>query len=47
MGSEPNPSVKWSVTIGTMVNYDGDGDGQGHGDGTCERALTIITRKSP
>ena len=32
-GSEPNVSVKWSVTNGTMINVDGDSDGHRHGDG--------------
>ena len=39
MGSKPNLSIKWSVNIDTMINFDGDGDGHGHGDDTCRRAL--------
>ena len=35
MGYEPNLSVKWSVTIGTMLNCDGDGDG----DSMCKQAF--------
>ena len=27
MGSKPNLSAKQSVTIDTMINFDGDGDG--------------------
>ena len=38
MGSEPNVSVKRSVSIGTMLNFDGDTDG--HGDGMCKQTLT-------
>ena len=37
MGTEPILSVKWSVSIGIMVNFDGDGDG--YGDGTCKQTL--------
>ena len=33
MGSEPNLSVKWPTTIGTMKNFDSDGDV------TCKQAL--------
>ena len=29
-------SVKRSVTIDTMINFDGDGDRHGDGDGTCK-----------
>ena len=39
MGTEPILSVKWSVSIGIMVNFDGDGDGYGYGDGTCKQTL--------
>ena len=35
MGSVPNLSVKWSVSIDTMINFDGDGDG------TCKQALKV------
>ena len=41
MGSEPNLSAKWSVTIGTMINFDGDFDGHGHGDGMCKQVSTV------
>ena len=40
MGSEPNLSVKWCLTIDTMLNFDGDFDGYGHGDGTCKGLFT-------
>ena len=35
MGSVPILSVKQSVSIDTMLNFDGDGDG----DGTCKQPL--------
>ena len=28
-GTEPNLSIKWSVSIDTMINFDGDGDKDG------------------
>ena len=40
MGSVHILSVKRSVAIGTMINFDGDGDGDG--DGTCKQALSFI-----
>ena len=40
MGSVPNLTITWSVSIGTMLNFDGDGDGHSNGDGTCKQALT-------
>ena len=39
MGSVPILSVKQSVSIGTMINFDGDEDGHGDGDGTCKQTL--------
>ena len=36
LGSEPILSVKQSVSIDTMLNFDGDRDG----DGTCKQTLT-------
>ena len=39
MGTEPIQPVKWSVSIETMIHFDGDGDGDGHGDGTCKQTL--------
>ena len=38
MGTEPILSVKRSVSIDTMINFDSDGDGHGDGDGTCKQA---------
>ena len=43
MGSKPNLSVNRSITIGTMVNFDGDGYGHGRGDGTCKRACSLYS----
>ena len=37
IGYEPNLSVKRSVAIGTMINFDADSDGDG--DGTYKPAL--------
>ena len=37
MDSVHNLSIKWSVTIGTMLNLDGDGHGHGDVDVTCKR----------
>ena len=39
MGTEPILSVKRSVSIDTMINFDGDEEGHGDGDGTCKQAL--------
>ena len=44
MGDVPILSVKWSVSIGTMINFDGDRDGHGDGDGTCKQAFTARIR---
>ena len=41
MSSEPNLSIKRSVSIGTVINIDSDGDGNGHGDGTCKLAFSL------
>ena len=38
MGSEPSLSVKQSITIDTMVNF--DSDRRGHRDSTCKWAFT-------
>ena len=38
MGTEPILSIKRSVSIDTMINFDSDGDGHGDGDGTCKQA---------
>ena len=42
MGTEPILSVKRSVSIDTMINFDGDRDGYLDGDGTCKQALNTI-----
>ena len=39
LSSIPILPIKQSVSIDTMINFDGNGDG--HGDGTCKQALTI------
>ena len=39
MGTEPILSVKWTVSIDTMINFDCEGDDHGDGDGTCKQAL--------
>ena len=39
MGSVAILSVKQSVSIDTMINFDVDGDGHGDRDGTCKQAL--------
>ena len=36
---ETNLSVQQSVTIDTMLNFDGDFDRHGHG--TCKQTLTV------
>ena len=41
--TEPILSVKRSVSIDAMINFDVDGDGHRDGDGTCKRAF----RNSP
>ena len=41
MVSRPILSLKRSVTIDTMLNFDGDDDE--HGDGTCKQAFKIHT----
>ena len=43
MSSVPILSVKRSVSIDTMINFDGDGDEHGDGDGTCKHASTTDT----
>ena len=39
MGSVPILPVKWTITIGIMLYFDGDGDRHGDGDGTCKQAF--------
>ena len=38
MGSAPILSIKQSVTISTMINF----DGEGHGDGTCKQTFNHV-----
>ena len=42
MGSVPILPVKWTITIGIMLNFDGDGDRHGDGDGRCKQALIRV-----
>ena len=39
--SERNLSVKWSITIGTMINVDSEFNGHGNSDIMCKQALTL------
>ena len=38
-GSVPNLPIKWSISIGIMLNFDCDGDGDS--DVTCKRSLIL------
>ena len=40
MGIRPILPVRLSVTIATMLNFDGHCDGDGDGVGMCKQALT-------
>ena len=40
MGAEPILSIKRSISIDTMINFDSDGDGHGDVDGMCKQAFT-------
>ena len=42
MCTEPTLSIKQSVSIDTMINFDRDGDGHGDEDGMCKQALKNI-----
>ena len=42
----PNLSTKWSISIGTMLNFDGDGHGHGDGDGACRQAFNVLLEMS-
>ena len=44
MGVQPILPIKVSVTIGTMLNFDGDFDGHGDGDITCKQTLSVLIR---
>ena len=41
MGLEPILPVKLSVTISTMLNFDGECDGDGHSVGMCKQTLIM------
>ena len=40
-GSEPNLSAKWTVIIGTMINFHGDFDGHGLREGMCKQIFKV------
>ena len=40
MGTEPILPVKRSVSIDTMINFDGHGDGDGDGHSKCKQIFT-------
>ena len=42
MRSVPILSFKWSVSIDTMLNFDGDGHSDGDGDGTREQTFNMF-----
>ena len=42
IGSLPNLPIKRSVSIRTMLNFDGDGHGHGHGDNTCKQSRVCL-----
>ena len=44
MGSLPSLPVKRSISIDTMLNFDGDGHGHGHGDNTCKQSRVCLFR---
>ena len=44
MGTEPILPVKWSVSINTMINFDGHGDGDGDGHGKCKQTFRLRSR---
>ena len=47
MGSEPNLSVKQSVTIDTVINFDSGSDGHRHVNGTCKQAFRLAFFAEP
>ena len=42
MGSVPILPVKRTITIGTMLKFNGDGHGHGDGDGMCKQTFTAL-----
>ena len=44
MGSASNLSVKWSISIDTMLNY--DGDQHRHGDGVNRPLVFLLNQAS-
>ena len=45
MGVQPILSIKASVTIDTMLYFDGDFDGHGDGDVTYKQSLTNMSKR--
>ena len=41
LGSEPILSVKQSISISTIINFDVDGHGHGDGNGMCKQTLIV------
>ena len=42
LGSEPILSIKRSISIGAIINFDGDGHGHGNGNGICRQNFEVI-----
>ena len=45
MGSELNLPIKWSVSIGTKLNFDGETHGHSDGDDKCKQPLDFLTNQ--
>ena len=45
MGSVPNLPIERSVSIGTMLNFDGDEHGHSDSDSTCKQAFSALYAK--
>ena len=41
MGTDPIQSVKQSISIDTLIHFDGDGDGHRDEDSMCKQALAL------
>ena len=46
MGSELNLPIKWSVSIGTKLNFDGETHGHSDGDDKCKQAFGFPNKPS-
>ena len=40
-------SLHQTVTMDTIIKFDGDSYGHGHGDGTCKQALSACYIRDP